>query len=177
MIVSNNEEYLKKAKHLSTQAKSNELYFTHDEIGYNYRMTNLQAALGLAQLEQLENFIEIKKNNYYFYKNEILKIPGLRILDFKNNIRPNYWFYSLYVEEEYELERDQVISFLNLKKVQTRPIWGLISDQKPYKGAQTHKIFKAKQYIDKVVNIPCSSNLSRDDATYVIECLKKPMLI
>ena len=64
MIVSNDQMLLKKAKHLTTQAKSDELYYTHDEVGYNYRMTNLQAALGLAQLEQLEAFIEIKKNNY-----------------------------------------------------------------------------------------------------------------
>ena len=65
MIVSNDEELLKRAKHLTTQAKSDELYYTHDEIGYNYRMTNLQAALGLAQLEQLEQFINTKRKLFY----------------------------------------------------------------------------------------------------------------
>lgn len=74
MIVSNDEELLKRAKHLTTQAKSDELYYTHDEIGYNYRMTNLQAALGLAQLEQIEIFIKIKKENYYLYKESIKDI-------------------------------------------------------------------------------------------------------
>lgn len=174
MIVSDNEELLKRAKHLTTQAKSDELYYTHDEIGYNYRMTNLQAALGLAQLEQLEDFIETKKRNYDFYKNEIQEIPGLRILDFKDTIRPNYWFYALYVEQGYALNRDQIIKYLASKKIQARPIWGLIGDQKPYEGSQTYKINKAKQYLDNVVNIPCSSNLSREDAAYVIECLKQP---
>lgn len=177
MIVSDNEELLRKAKHLTTQAKSDELYYTHDEIGYNYRMTNLQAALGLAQLEQLEDFIEIKKRNYDFYKNEIKEIPGLRILDFKDSIRPNYWFYALYVEQEYALNRDQIIQYLSSKKIQARPIWGLISDQRPYQGSKTYKIDKAKQYLDKVVNIPCSSNLSREDAGYVIECLKQPDVV
>jgi perosamine synthetase len=177
MIVSNNEELLRKAKHLTTQAKSDELYYTHDEIGYNYRMTNLQAALGLAQLEQLEDFIKVKKDNYEFYKNEVQEIPGLRILDFKDTIRPNYWFYALYVEQGYALNRDQIIKYLASKKIQARPIWGLISDQRPYEGSQTYKIDKAKQYLDKVVNIPCSSNLSREDAAYVIECLKQPEVV
>lgn len=177
MIVSDNDELLRRAKHLTTQAKSDELYYTHDEIGYNYRMTNLQAALGLAQLEQLEEFIQIKKNNYDFYVNEIQEIPGLSILDFKNTIRPNYWFYALYVEQGYTLNRDQIIKYLASKKIQARPIWGLISDQKPYEKSQTYKIDKAKHYLDKVVNIPCSSSLSREDAVYVIQCLKQPVVV
>lgn len=177
MIVSDIEELLRRAKHLTTQAKSDELYYTHDEIGYNYRMTNLQAALGLAQLEQLEEFIKVKKDNYDFYKNEIQEIPGLRILDFKDSIRPNYWFYALYVEQKYALNRDQIIKYLATKKIQARPIWGLISDQQPYEGSQTYKIDKAKQYLERVVNIPCSSNLSREDVGYVIECLKQPEVV
>lgn len=177
MIVSDNEEILGRAKHLTTQAKSDELYYTHDEIGYNYRMTNLQAALGLAQLEQLEDFIKVKKENYYFYKKEVQEIPGLRVLDFKDSIRPNYWFYALYVDQCYKLDRDQIIKYLASKKIQARPIWGLISDQKPYEGSQTYKIDIARQYLDKVVNIPCSSNLSREDAAYVIECLKQPEVV
>lgn len=177
MIVSDNEELLRRAKHLTTQAKSDELYYTHDEIGYNYRMTNLQAALGLAQLEQLEDFINVKKSNYDFYKNEIQEILGLRLLDFKDSIRPNYWFYALYVEPEYALDRNQIIKYLASKKIQARPIWGLISNQKPYKGSHTYKIEIARHYLEKVVNIPCSSNLTREDAAYVIDCLKQPEVV
>lgn len=174
MIVSNNEDLLKRAKHLTTQAKSDELYFTHDEIGYNYRMTNLQAALGLAQLEQLEDFIETKKKNYEYYKAEFDAVDGLKILDFGKNIRPNYWFYALYVEKPYVLDRDQMIQFLATKKIQARPIWGLISEQKPYVGSQTYQIEEANRYLQRVVNIPCSTNLTLEDAKYVVECLKNP---
>lgn len=177
MIVSDNGDLLRKAKHLTTQAKSDELYYTHDEIGYNYRMTNLQAALGLAQLEQLEQFIKIKKCNYEFYKNEVKKIPGLKILDFKSNIRPNYWFYALYLEEEYMLNRDEIIKYLASKKVQVRPIWGLISNQKPYEQSQKYKITKAIKYLENVINIPCSSNLTKKDIEYVIACLKQAEII
>lgn len=173
MIVSDDEELLKKAKHLTTQAKSDELYYTHDEIGYNYRMTNLQAALGLAQLEQLEDFIKIKEHNYKLYKESIKEIPGLSILDFEKNIRSNYWFYAVECDDKYPLNRDEIIKYLSSKGIQSRPIWGLINEQEPYIKSQSYKIEKAKYYIDCIVNIPCSTNLTEEEATYVIECLKE----
>lgn len=172
MIVSNDEELLKKAKHLTTQAKSNELYYTHDEIGYNYRMTNLQAALGLAQLEQLENFIDKKDRNYKLYKEKIQGIKGLSLLDFKDNIRANNWFYALRCDEEYPMKRDELINYLVSKGIQTRPIWGLISEQKPYINCQAYKIEKANYYKEHIINIPCSTNLLEEDVLYVTEILK-----
>lgn len=175
MIVSNDEELLKKAKHLTTQAKSDEINFIHDEIGYNYRMTNIQAALGLAQLEQLEDFIKIKEENYKLYKERIKDIPGLSILDFKDNIRSNYWFYAMKCEDTYPIKRDEIIKYLSSKDVQSRPIWGLINEQKPYLNNQTYKIEKAKCYLQHIVNIPCSTNLLKEDILYVVECLKNPI--
>ncbi|NLX92939.1 MAG: LegC family aminotransferase [Clostridiales bacterium] len=172
MIVSDNPEYLKRAKHLTTQAKSDELYFVHDEIGYNYRLTNLQAAMGLAQLEQLEQFIEVKKANYEYYKKAFEQISGLTLLGFKDNIRPNFWFYALYCGKEYAMNRDEIIQYLASKSVQSRPIWGLISEQKPYAGSEEYKIEKANDFLEHIVNIPCSSNLSKEDAAYVVDCLK-----
>lgn len=177
MIVSNNEELLKRAKHLTTQAKSDELYYTHDEIGYNYRMTNIQAALGLAQLEQLENFIKTKEENYNLYKEQINDIRGLCLLNFNDNTRSNYWFYALYVGEDYLLNRDEIIQYLESKKVQVRPVWGLINEQKPYLNSEIYKIEKAQKYLNHVLNIPCSSNLSKEDVQYIIDCLKDPMRI
>lgn len=174
MIVSNDKEILFKAKHLTTQAKSHEVYYTHDEIGYNYRMTNLQAALGLAQLEQLEGFIKIKEENYMLYKKKLQEIPGLSLLGFRNNTRTNYWFYALYCDENYVLNRDEIIRYLSSKGIQSRPIWGLINEQKPYLSNQCYKIEKAKHYLNHIVNIPCSTNLKKEDILYVVECLKDP---
>lgn len=172
MMVSDNPVYLKKAKHLTTQAKSDELYFIHDEIGYNYRLTNLQAAMGLAQLEQLEQFIATKRANYEYYKKAFEQIDGLTILDFKDDIRPNYWFYALYCGKEYAMSRDEIIQYLASKKIQSRPVWGLINEQKPYADSQAYKIEKAADYLKHILNIPCSSNLSREDAAYVVDCLR-----
>ncbi|MBU5676662.1 LegC family aminotransferase [Alkaliphilus sp. MSJ-5] len=173
MLVAKDKKLVEKAKYLSTQAKDDELYYLHEEIGYNYRMTNLQAALGVAQLEQLEDFIKIKSENYKFYDEQIVNIKGLSLLNFNKNTRPNYWFYSLIIDKDkYGLDRDGLLMKLINKKIQTRPIWGLVHNQKPYVNNQTYKIEKANNYINKILNIPCSTNLSFEDAQTVIDALK-----
>jgi len=171
MIVSNDESLLKHAKHLTTQAKSDELNFLHDKVGYNYRLTNLQAALGLAQMEQLENFIEIKIRNYIQYKAAISGVQGLSLLDFRPDIRSNHWFYSLYCDKLYPLSRDELIEYLGKNSIQARPIWGLIHEQIPYRGYTAYEIKEAKSYWERVVNLPCSTNLTEEDVDRVIRQL------
>ena len=171
MIVARDQKVLQHAKHLTTQAKADTLNFIHDEIGYNYRMTNLQAALGLAQLEQLEKFIQTKKENYERYRSAIDQIPGLEMLNFKDGVRANYWFYSVFCKEDYPMKRDELIRYLSEHHVQSRPIWGLISEQKPYAGAKTYQIEKAQYSQQSVVNIPCSTNLRAEDIDRIIELL------
>lgn len=163
MIVSNNEKYLDKCRHLSTQAKADVVYFDHDEIGYNYRMTNLQAALGLAQLEQLEDFIRTKEENYRRYQ-----ANGMKLLEFRSGIRSNKWFYSLVTER-----RDELITYLSEKGIQTRPIWKLIHTLKPYCGVRTYQIQKAEEYYAKIVNIPCSTNLTIDEVDAVCSAINE----
>ena len=172
MILSMEEKLLARAKHLTTQAKADELYYIHDEIGYNYRMTNLQAALGVAQLEQLDGFIQVKHRNYEQYQKEIALIPGLRLLAFRESTRSNQWFYALYVEDAFPLDRDGVIQLLMKEQIQARPIWGLICDQKPYRDAVRYRIENAIRYHEHVVNLPCSTNLTELDVTRVVDCLK-----
>lgn len=174
MVVSNNQEFLNEIRFLTTQAKTDQLYFIHDEIGYNYRMLNLQAALGTSQIDQLESFISTKIKNYNLYKEAIESIDGLRLLPFNKDIRPNYWFYSVVVDEKkYGMNKDELLKKLVEANIQTRPIWGLIHEQKPYQKHQAYGIEKAIWYHDRVLNIPCSSNLTEEDAKYVIEKLKE----
>lgn len=157
MIVSQNPGLTERCRFLSTQAKKDVVYFIHEEIGYNYRMTNLQAALGMAQLEQLEDFIETKKENYDFYQEQ-----GIKLLPFRKGIRSNYWFYSFLSSD-----RDGLIRHLAQNRIQSRPIWKLIHTLKPYKENQAYRIEKASEYYEKVVNIPCSSNLTKEDVKRV----------
>ena len=171
MIVSNDAAILAHAKHLTTQAKADEANFIHNEIGYNYRMTNLQAALGIAQLEQLEGFINVKAQNYERYRTGIEKIAGLSLLPFREGIRTNHWFYSVVCGDDYSSSRDEIISKLKVHGIQSRPIWGLISEQKPYQGSREYQIEVAKDYWERVVNVPCSTNLSADDVDRVLNLL------
>lgn len=170
MLVSSDNKLLIKAKYLSTQAKDDELYYTHNEIGYNYRMTNLQASVGVAQLEKLEEFIGIKSKNYNLYKS-LLDCDDYFILDFNKDTRPNYWFYSLFLKN-IKLNKDILIKKLSEKNIQTRPIWGLIHEQRPYNNNQAYKIEKAKYYSQRVINVPCSSNLKEEEVLYVSEVIK-----
>lgn len=171
MVVSNHPDWAEHAKHLSTQAKADELQFLHDEVGYNYRMTNLQAALGLAQIEELEGFIAHKHAMWQMYKDALDGKNGYRILDFdENGVRPNKWFYSLYLEDDRH-DRDSLIAALQKEKIQTRPVWALIHEQADYPGSQAYGLEKAEDYRKRIVNLPCSTNLTREDCQRVIDLL------
>lgn len=166
-IVARDPETLDHAKHLTTQAKSDPLYYEHDEVGYNYRMTNLQAALGLAQLEQLESFITVKHRNYQLYREAFNRDGRSLLLGFREGTRSNMWFYSLLTGSRDD--RDRLIKALGERKIQTRPIWGLISDQLPYRDCRTYLLDKAPWYRDRVVNLPCSTSLTEAQVNQVVE--------
>ncbi|MCJ8341346.1 MAG: LegC family aminotransferase [Cetobacterium sp.] len=174
MVVSNNKKLLDEVRFLSVQAKTDPLYFIHDEIGYNYRMLNLQAALGTDQIDRLESFIETKIKNFNRYKKAIETIDGLELLPFNEDIRANHWFYSVIVDKEkYGLNKDELLQKLVEENIQTRPIWGLIHEQKPFVENEAYKMEKANYYQDRILNIPCSSNLIEEDVDYVIEKLRE----
>ena len=164
MVVGDNKELVEKVRFLSSQAKKDPLYFIHDEIGYNYRMLNLQAALGTSQIDQLEDFIKTKIRNYKIYKEQLEEIDGLEILPFRGGTRANHWFYSLKIDKErYGIGRDELLKKLVEAEIQTRPIWGLIHQQKSYISCQNYKMEKSLYYYDRVLNLPCSSNLTKKE--------------
>lgn len=173
MIVTDNLAYAEKARYLTTQAKDDEVRYIHNEIGYNFRLTNIQAALGVAQLEQLKEFIAIKKKNYNIYKREINKTPGLYLTDVPKYANNNYWMYPLQINKEiYGKDREQLMTYLSAKKIQARPVWQLNHLQTPYKKCFNYKVEKAHEIIEKTLNIPCSVNLSEEQILKVIDALK-----
>lgn len=174
MVVAKDKNILDKVRFLSVQAKTDPLYFTHDEIGYNYRLTNVASAFGVSQMKQLEGFIENKIKNYNLYKEAIKDIDGLEILPFNEDTRANYWFYSIMVnKEKYGLDRDELLVKLNEVGIQSRPLWGLMHDQKPLKQYESYKIEKARHYVDNLLNIPCSTNLTEEQVGQVVGKLKE----
>ncbi|MDF2651891.1 MAG: LegC family aminotransferase [Paenibacillus sp.] len=178
MLVSTHQEYLDQARYLSLTAKNDSLFFVHDEVGFNYRMLNLQAALGVSQIDQLENFIEVKKRNYYLYQDLLSGISGITLYPFRESIRSNYWFYSLMIDEEQlGISRNDLMHALIDQGIQCRPVWKLIHTQLPYQENRAYQIEQAYKYERSILNVPCSTSLTAEDVEYVcekiIEVIKK----
>lgn len=171
MIVTDNEEYAEKARYLTTQAKDDPVRYVHNEIGYNFRLTNIQAALGVAQMEKLPEFIKIKQSNFQKYKDQISTIPGLRLANTPEYAESNYWYYCLRISGQYSKDREELMQHLSENGIQSRPLWYLNHLQKPYKGCQSYKIEKAYELRDSTLNIPCSVNLTESDIEKVVTVL------
>jgi dTDP-4-amino-4,6-dideoxygalactose transaminase len=173
MLVARREEDLRQAQYLTTTAKDDGLYFIHDEVGYNYRMLNLQAALGVSQIDKLDGFIETKKRNYELYAELLKDAPGMRLLPFKDEIRANYWFYSLLIDDEADggypacSRRDRVMKALISEGIQCRPVWRLCHAQKAYTECRVFDTELAHFYEKHILNIPCSTSLTEEDVRYV----------
>lgn len=158
---------------LSTQAKTDPFFYLHDEIGYNYRMTNVQAAIGVAQMEEISEFIRRKNENFDIYFDEFASYKYCNLLPFRNGIYSNKWFYSLVINRDYiNTPIKEIVNSLKNQCIETRPIWGVISDQKPYLRDHKYKIEKAYYYVDRILNIPCSTNIKIEDVYYVSRIIK-----
>ncbi len=168
-LVSNHEDWAVRAKHISTQAKTDVVQFTHDQVGYNYRMTNIDACLGLAQMELLEGFIGHKIARYEQYRAALDGVKGFSMLPFREGTRSNHWFYSLLLPDR--LDRDTVIQTLHAQKIQTRPVWALINEQCDYGRNQTFAMEQAREYRRRILNIPCSTNLTEAECARVIDAV------
>ncbi|HBW21935.1 MAG: aminotransferase DegT [Elusimicrobia bacterium GWA2_56_46] len=173
MIVTNDKSIAEKAKYLTTQAKDDAIRYVHNEVGYNFRLTNLLAALGVAQIEKLPGYIKIKKANYLEYKKRLAGIKGVTLLGTPAGTSPNYWFYSIIIDKDaYGADRERLMAKLESSGIQTRPIWFLNHLQKPYSKNQAFKIEKATWFWERVLNVPCSSGLTKRQVAYVAAKIK-----
>lgn len=174
MIVTNNKGLSEKARYLTTQAKDNPLKYIHNEIGYNYRLTNIQAAVGTAQLEQLGDFIRIKKCNYRLYRDAFADTPGIELMSAPKGTSSNHWFYPLRINrKKIGMSRERLACELARCGIQTQPVWHLNHMQKTYRNNQAYKIEKAVLFHEQVLNIPCSTNLAEKDIFKVAGTIQK----
>ena len=168
-VTSNDHETVNHLRFLSTQAKTDPHYYIHDEIGYNYRMTNLQAALGVAQMEKLPEFIRRKQKNYDLYKDLFYDFEYGKLMPFREGTDSNRWFYSLCINKKFiKTSIKDIVVALRKKGIETRPIWGLINEQKPYEGEVTYKLEKAPYYAHRILNIPSTTQITKDEIKYVV---------
>lgn len=172
-ITANCSETVDHLRYLSTQAKNDPHYYIHDEIGYNYRMTNLQAALGVAQMEELPEFIRRKQQNYELYKIAFEGFDLAKLMPFREGTSSNKWFYSLKIDRNrVHATMREIITILEKRGIQTRAIWGLINEQKPYEGEKTYRLEKAPYYASRILNIPSSTQITKEEVMLVADEIK-----
>jgi len=176
MIVTNNEELAEKARWLRAHAYGGEgKHFYHEALGFGYRMSGLQAALGLAQLEHIDEFVSIRRKNAKLY-NSLLSELGEKIklppeAPWAKNV---YWMYSILIQDSFGISRDELIKKLELEGIETRTFFYPMHVQpiyaKQFKG-QSFPV--ADELSRKGINLPSGNNLTADQITYICECIKK----
>ena len=172
MILTNDVKLAEKAYYLTTQAKDDPVKYVHNEIGYNFRLTNIQAALGLGQIEQLPKFLKIKKEIYDQYTEGVNKITGLEIAAAPDYSRNNHWLNILQIDSKsYGVSAEILLGKLNKRNIQTRPVWDLNHLQKPYRECQSYKIDKAIKLQNNSLCLPSSTKLTRNEVQTIIENL------
>ena len=173
-VTANKGEVVDHIRYLSTQAKNDVHYYIHNEVGYNYRMTNLQAALGVAQMEELPEFIKRKQENYDLYCKLFEKFELGKMIGFREGTSSNKWFYSLEInKDKVKASMREIITALEEKGIQTRAIWGLINEQLPYIEEYTYKLEKAPYYAERILNLPSSTQITKEEIEYVVEQVKE----
>ena len=155
VIVTDDKELAKRAKHLTTTAKVSHPYeYKHDEIGYNYRMPNLNAALLVAQLEQLNSFLENKRALTKEYAQFFQNMDDITFVEERKDTHANYWLQAIILKDVNQ--RDAFLQYTNKNGVMTRPIWTLMNELEMFQTCQKTELPNAKYLEQRVVNLPSS---------------------
>lgn len=160
-ILTNDSAAARRAKHLTTTAKvSHGWEYVHDEVGYNYRMPNINAALGCAQLEVLDSFIKSKRNLYQKYGDAVSQIDGLSIFSEPTGTRSNYWLQTLLLDTDKAVFRNGILEALNNSGFMSRPAWHLLPSLKPFQDCPRAPLPVANSLEQRIINIPSSAGLA-----------------
>ena len=133
MIITDDEEMADRASHLTTQAKSDPYRYQHDEIGYNYRPSNVLAAIGLAQMERISQHLKVKRHIADRYSDLLEDLPNCKFFKEQDWAKSNFWLNFLIIPNNM---KEGLLSHLNAQKIMARPVWNLMSDQPMYSSCQ-----------------------------------------
>jgi dTDP-4-amino-4,6-dideoxygalactose transaminase len=159
-ILTNDANLAKQAKHITTTAKLPHAWeYIHDQVGYNYRMPNINAALGCAQLEQLPAMLETKHQLFRRYQEALKHIDGLTLMEEPAGCKSNYWLQTLILDEASSEQRNQLLQATNSAGLMTRPVWQLMHKLKPYIDCPKGRLSKAESLEQRIINIPSSSSI------------------
>ena len=172
MIVTDDETMAHRAKYLTTQAKDDPLEFVHGEIGYNYRLSNVQAAMGVAQLEKVNEYITIKRRIAATYTQALKDIPGLTPMREAEWAYSVYWMYTLLVNEtQYGKNSRALLRRLETKKIQTRPLWQPVHLSPAHVQSRSYRCNVAERLNQIALSLPCSVGLTSADQRRVIDSI------
>jgi len=169
MIVTDDHTLIERCLFLENQAKSPGNPYWHAEIGYNYRMTNMQAALGVAQLERIDEFITARLRNAAHYRERLSGVPGLVMppqADWAENV---YWMFSVLVQPEFGADRTQVMAGLHRRGIETRPVFYPLHSLPMYDSG--HRLPVAERIGLTGMNLPSGSGLTLDEVDIVCDAL------
>jgi perosamine synthetase len=170
MVLTDDAALAERCFFLENQARHKENPYWHPEIGYNYRMTNIQAALGVAQLERIQELIAIRARNAAHYERRLVQVPGLSrppCAEWAENV---YWMYSVLVEEEYGLERDSLMAHLRQRGIETRPVFYPIHTLPMYR-VEDQSLPVAEELGRKGLNLPSGATLTPEQVDLVCDVL------
>jgi perosamine synthetase len=172
MIVTEDEAIARRARYLTQQAKDDPIAFVHDEIGFNYRLTNLAAALGVAQLERLEEFVALKTAHYAAYRERLAGLGWGELCAPPEYARNNHWMVPLRIREGRWLDRARdLVEALRAHRIETRPLWRPCHLQKPYLGCRAYDVERAAGLAANTIHLPCSTGLQESQIDRVCEVL------
>lgn len=173
MIVTDDPALEARARYLTTQAKDDPIEYFHKEIGYNYRLTNVAAAIGVAQLEQIDGFIARKRQIAGLYARELSRLPGVVPMPMTPHTESNAWLYTILLAPGTTLAaRQEVVRGLNARGIGSRPLWHTIHDLPPFAGDQAFAIEHAVDLYTRAVSLPSGARLSDDDVRRVVAGLE-----
>ena len=158
-ILTDNQEIARKAKHITTTAKiAHPWEFKHDQVGFNYRMPNINAALGCAQLEAIDSKLSMKRELYKSYETAFSGLEGVKLFQEPENCRSNYWLQTIILDKSATQEREEILAKLNSIGFMSRPAWNLISTLKPYMDDPKMDLTCAQGLQSRIINIPSNVN-------------------
>ena len=163
-IITNNKLLAKKIKHLSTTAKINHRWeYIHDAVGYNFRMPNLNAALGSAQIENLNKFLRSKKKLFQRYCKEFLKVNEVRLIKNPEFSKSNNWLNTIFIKNSSIKKRNKVLSLAQKNQIFLRPVWKPLDQLKHFRSMPKMNLENAKRIYISCINLPSSSHYFFDE--------------
>jgi len=170
MLVTDNETWARRARHLTTQAKDDPIEYVHGEIGFNYRLTNVQAAMGVAQLERLEEFLGRKRAIAARYAEALGNVSGVTLMREAPWATSAWWMYTVLIDEtRYGRDSRALLKALEADAIQTRPLWQPLHRSKAHGGAFPPPCPVAERLNREALSLPCSVGLSEADQRRVCD--------